>query len=159
MSGFTPIDLAAAVQTRISGSVADLKHTTAGAVEFAELVSKKLLPARLPAAFVVAGALVGDGVRRVGAVSIEVAQAVTVILVQGSAKDATGEAARAACWPLEWAVIDCLTGWAPAEGYAELLFEEDALRGLGGEGRTGAVAATLTFTTEWKLHKRTTGGA
>lgn len=158
MSSFTPIDLEAAVQAHLRANIAALKHTTAGAVAFADLVSKKLLPARLPAAFVIAGGLVGSGQRRVGAVSIPVIQTVTVVLVQSHAGDPTGEAARAAVWPLEWAAIDLLTGWIPAPGYAELLFEEDRLQGIGGDGRTGAVACTLTFTTEWKIHKRT-GGA
>lgn len=157
MTGFTPIDLEDAVQNRIRGTVSDLARTTAGAVAFADLVNRKLLPARLPAAFVVAGGLVGSGQRRMGAVSIPVTQTITVVLVQSHAGDPTGEAARAAVWPLEWAVIDSLTGWIPAAGYNELLFEEDRLQGLGGDGRTGAVACTLTFTTEWHIHKRTGG--
>lgn len=156
MSGFVPIDLADAVKTRLrTGAPEHLEHTTLGAVAFADLVSKKQLPTRLPAAFVVAGGLVGDGTRRVGAVSIPVTQTVAVVLVQSHAGDPTGVAARAAVWPLEWTVIDLLTGWIPAAGYAELLFEEDRLQGIGGDGRTGAVACTLTFTTEWKIHKRT----
>lgn len=150
---FTPIDLEAAVQTKLRG-IPDLEHTTDGAVAFADLVSKKLLPKRLPAAFVIAGGLIGNGVRRAGGVSVPVTQTVSVVLVQSHAGDPSGEAARAAVWPLEWAVIDLLNGWTPAKGYEEFLFQEDRLQGLGGDGRTGAVACTLTFTTDWTIPRR-----
>ena len=157
MTGFVPVDLADVVQTRIRDRVPELARDTAGAVDFAALVSAGQLPQRLPAAFVIAGGLVADGERRAGGTTSTVAQTVAVVLVQGDQRDTTGEAARAAVWPLEWTVIKSLAGWSPAPGYRELLLVEDRLQGMGAAGRTGVVASTISFTTEWKFHTRTGG--
>ena len=157
MTGFVPVDLADKVQVRIRDRVPELARDTAGAVDFAALVAAGQLPQRLPAAFVIVGGLIADGERRAGGTSSTVTQTIAVVLVQGDHRDTTGEAARAAVWPLEWAVIRELAGWSPAPGYSEFLLAEDRLQGMGAAGRTGVVACTISFTTEWKFHTRTGG--
>lgn len=154
MSGqTTPIDLAGAVIARLTdrlGSSLDIKGDT----DFARLVAEKRLPVRLPAAFVVATGFSAQSQRRVGAISHDVHQGVSVVLVTGHAGDASGRAAQAASWPAQLAVIQALAGWPPAPGYAALALAEGRLQGLGGAGQSGAVAVTISFSTEWKFHAR-----
>ncbi len=150
---FAPIDLAVRVQERLRDHVPELIDVK-GDVDFAKLVAERRLPTRLPAAFVVATGLNAQFQRRVGAVSHDVTQGVSVVLVQAHAGDASGEKARAAVWPLELSVITTLAGWSPAAGYAAIGLTESRLQGLGAAGATGAVASTISFVTEWKLHSR-----
>ncbi|MBP2301307.1 phage tail terminator protein [Azospirillum picis] len=148
-----PLDLAAAVQDRLRDkipafSLPDIK----GETDFAKLVAEKRLPQRLPAAFVLSTGWNATYQRRVGAVSHDIAQGVAVVLVQSHAGDASGDKARASVWPLELAVVTALAGWSPATGYAAFAATESRLQGLGSAGAAGAVASTLSFVTEWKLH-------
>lgn len=146
------IDLSDAVQARLRGAVPDLTHTTSGALDFEALVQGGALPSRLPAAFVINGGLLADTTARVGRLSLRLREAVAVVLVQGSLRDTSGAAARAAVWPLQRSVLLALTGWAPAAGYDPLAPEAVRLQALGGDARTGAVAVTLEFATSWTWH-------
>ncbi|AWB06812.1 hypothetical protein A6A40_17320 (plasmid) [Azospirillum humicireducens] len=151
----TPIDLVAAVQARLrdkipEATLPDIK----GETDFARLIAEKRLPARMPAAFVVAPGWNANYQRRVGAVSHDITQGVAVVLVQSHAGDASGALARASVWPLELAVVTALAGWSPAEGYLAFAATESRLQGLGSAGAAGAVASTLSFVTEWKLHAK-----
>lgn len=150
---FAPIDLADAVQQRLRAHVTALADVK-GDTDFARLVADRRLPARLPAAFVIVTGFNAQFQRRVGAISHDITQGVAVVLVQSHAGDASGDKARAAVWPLELAVIDALAGWSPAKGYAGFALTESRLQGLGGAGAAGAVASTISFVTEWKLHSR-----
>lgn len=153
MRDFVPIDLASAVQSRLRTRLdASVLPDIKGETDFATLINDRRLPARLPAAFVVVTGLAADHQRRVGAISHNIGQGVSVVLVQSHAGDASGERARAAVWPLELSVITALAGWIPASGYAGFALTESRLQGLGAAGQSGAVASTISFSTEWKLH-------
>lgn len=146
------IDLTAAVMGRLRATITDLHHTTAGALDFEALVAAKQLPARLPAAFVIGGQMEAASDERAGRLGIRLAEGVAVVLMQGSLRDATGAAARAAIWPLQLAALTALTGWRPAAGYAPLAPVSSRLQGIGGDVRTGAVTVTLEFVTSFTWH-------
>lgn len=151
----TPIDLVEAVRARLRDKIpAETLPDIKGETDFAKLISEKRLPQRLPAAFVVATGWNATFQRRVGAVSHDIAQGVAVVLVQSHAGDASGDKARASVWPLELAAVTALAGWAPAAGYVAFAVTESRLQGLGSAGSAGAVASTLSFVTEWKLHAK-----
>lgn len=154
MSATVAVDLAETVIARLRDRLGTEIPDIEGDTDFARLVAEKRLPPRLPAAFVIATGMAATFQRRVGTVSHDVAQGVSVVLVQSHAGDASGRGAQAASWPLQIAAIGALAGWSPATGYAALALTEARLQGLGGAGQSGAVAVTISFVTEWKLHAR-----
>jgi len=140
------IDLAAAVQTRLTEQVSALRSVH-DALEFASLTDKGVLPQRLPAAFVVSLGWEAKADDVMGGSHVQdLTDTVSVIVVARHGGDRHGGAVRDALTQLRSAVVTALAGWTPdAATVRPLDFVSGKFAGAGG----GAGFDHIVFRTHW----------
>lgn len=101
--------------TQLETAVPALAGRVKGALDLAELLRRKALPAYTPAAFVVDNGMSGGAAESSQNAFIQAAEEmISVVLVLRTAGDVTGAKSQPALNVLKWAVIFALSGWSPA---------------------------------------------
>lgn len=139
-------DLVAAAADRLKSRVAALRSVDT-ALELARLIEAKLLPQRLPAAFVLPQELTADPDDALGGDAHDqiLTETIGVVAVDRAGNDRTGGRAAGDLTVLRGAIIAALAGWTPDETeIAPLDFVRASLTGFG----AGAGFLHLTFSAQ-----------
>ncbi|EKE78431.1 phage tail terminator protein [Oceanibaculum indicum] len=145
-------DLVDSVTTRLRAEVTDLRSVE-GAAELSELLGKKIMPARLPAAFVLPlGDDAGGDAYATGLMSQQVTETVAVLVIDKVSGDARGgKSWSRGIVPLKHSVFDALHNWKPGESNDPLQYRRGRLVAVNAAG----VFYQLDFQSAWYLRTET----